>query len=65
MKKTQNVMYCERCEECGDTGDLNAAEYFDSHTCRGSGDWCFCDDTMHNHCDQCDNKCNYNRDYEC
>lgn len=53
------------CTQCKGVMIFDAAEYFDAHVCRSDGDWCFCDDTMHKHCDQCDSKCSYNRDYEC
>lgn len=51
------------CSVCR-TVDWGTDEIFDSHTCNGSGDWCYCNDTMHKHCDHCDSICNTDPTYQ-
>lgn len=36
----------------------------DYHECSSTGDYCYCDDSMHKHCDNCDGHCEVNRDYQ-
>lgn len=51
---------CNKCKSI----DWGVDEIFDEHVCSGSGNWCYCNDTMHQHCTQCDSICNTNPDYE-
>lgn len=46
------------------TVDFVPDEIFDSHVCHGSGDWCFCNDTKHQHCVECDGVCAIDATYE-
>lgn len=39
-------------------------DIFDAHACSGSGNWCYCNDTKHQHCSECDNICNIDPSYE-
>lgn len=36
----------------------------DAHACKGSGVRCYCNDTSHEHCIECDAMCSYNTSYE-
>lgn len=51
---------CSVCKE----EDWATDDIFDSHTCQGSGHWCFCNDTKHQHCVECDSMCNVDPTFE-
>lgn len=46
------------------TYDWATDDVFDSHTCHGNGNWCFCNDTQHQHCVECDSICNIDPTFE-
>ncbi len=51
---------CTVCE----TVDWATDEIFEAHTCSGNGNWCWCNDTQHQHCTQCDAICSIDPTYE-
>lgn len=51
------------CNVCK-TVDWSVDEIFDSHACAGSGVWCYCNDTRHQHCVECDAICETDPTYE-
>jgi hypothetical protein len=52
------------CNKCSRVDEIDAAEYSNYHAHKGSGKWCYCNDTMHKHCDVCDVICNIDWSYE-
>lgn len=51
------------CSVCK-TVDWATDEIFDEHVCEGSGEWCYCNDTCHQHCSKCDAICSTDPTYE-
>ena len=51
---------CSVCETVGWATD----DIFDAHACEGSGEWCYCNDTRHQHCTQCDAICSTDPSFE-
>lgn len=51
------------CSVCKNV-DWATDEIFDEHQCSGDGNWCDCNDTLHQHCTQCDAICNVDTNYE-
>ncbi len=46
------------------TVEWGTDEIFDSHVCTGDGNFCDCNDTVHQHCIHCDKICNINTSIE-
>ncbi len=51
------------CTQCNSV-DWATHDIYDSHVCSGDGHMCYCNDTAHQHCVECDAICCVDPTYE-